>query len=304
LQFPMTEWTPQTQTSPVLADLLQMCDVGLKDILGAMADPADIAPSNVSGHAIDLMQHAQDARTYIYTSNLEIAMQRSGEVFLSMVRDAMVEEGREETTVDASGQASTTVLNQPTLIEGKKALKNDITKAKYRVVAQAGPSSSSRRAAAAKSFGAMAQMATDPQMKTTLESLAVMNMEGEGISDVHQWVRKNLVQSGVLQPTEEEQAQMEEAAKNQEPDPQAAYLQAAAQNQLAQAQAKTAETAANTALKEAQAEGAKADAAKTLHDIEGAKLDRLLAMLDQLLQPPAAQETTPSASSGGVTAAQ
>ena len=301
-QFAVTEWTPPTTTSPVLADLLQMCDIGLKDILGTQADPADVTPSQISGHALDLMQHAQDARTFVYISNLEIAMARSGEIFLGMARDVYVEESREEAVINNGGEASTTVLNQPIVDQktGLAGLKNDISKAKFKVVAQAGPASSSRRAAAARAFSSMAQISSDPDTKFALEGLALMNIEGEGVQDARHWMRDRLVQKGVIEPTEEEAQQMAEAAKNQPPDPQAQYLQAAAQNQLAMAQAKTAETQSNTELKTAQVEKTKADALAVIQGIDAAKLDqllKLLAALDGSQQP--ATNTKPTSASAG-----
>jgi hypothetical protein len=293
-QFAQTEWTPASMTSPVLADLLQMCDIGLKDILGTQADPADITPSSISGHAVELMQHAQDARSFIYISNLETAMRRSGEVFLGMARDALTEDNREEPLVDEQGQSSTTLLNQPVVDQktGKLSVKNDLRTARYTVVAQAGPSSSSRRAATAKAFTAMAGVVMDPQIKTVLEGLAMLNMEGEGVADARVWMRSRLVQMGVIQPTEEEQAEMAAEAKDQKPDPQAQYLLAAAENQHAMAQAKTAEAQADADLKLAQAEKAKADAVQVLQGVDQAQLQQVLQMLSALF-PAAPAAVTP-----------
>lgn len=286
-QFAATEWTPPSMTSPVLADLLQMCDIGLKEILGTQADPADITPSQISGHAVDLLQHAQDARSYIYISNLEIAMGRSGEVFLGMARDVYVEEAREEAVVNNAGESSKTVLNQPTLDQetGKLSFKNDIEKAKFRVVARSGPASATRRAASARAFAGMAGMSSDPETKGALEGLALLNMEGENVADAHKWMRDRLVKQGVLQPNEEEQAEMAAAAKNQAPDPQAEYLKAAAENQLAQAKAKTEETQANTNLKAAQSDKARADAAAAMQGIDQSKVQQLLALLEAMSTP-------------------
>jgi len=268
----------------VLADLLQMCDIGLKDILGTQADPADVTPSQISGHALDLMQHAQDARTFVYISNLEIAMARSGEIFLGMARDVYTEESREEAVINNGGEASTTVLNQPIVDQktGLAGLKNDISKAKFRVTAQAGPASSSRRAAAARAFSGMAQISTDQDTKFALEGLALMSLEGEGVLEARKWMRTRLVQRGVIEPTEAERQEMEAAAQNTPPDPQSVYLQAAAKNQLAMAEAKTAETQSNTDLKQAQIEKTRADAMAVIQGIDAGRLDQLLKLLQAL----------------------
>jgi hypothetical protein len=89
----------------------------------------------------------------------------------------------------------------------------------------------------------MLQMAPDPETQTILASMALMNMEGEGLREVRAFFRKRLVGMGVVEPTEEEMAEMEAAAQNQQPDPNALYLQAAA----AEAQAKALKAEADTA---------------------------------------------------------
>jgi hypothetical protein len=84
----------------------------------------------------------------------------------------------------------------------------------------------------------------------------MMNMDGEGLNDVREFKRKELVAMGVLQPTEEEAEQMAEAQQNQKPSPEDQYLMTEADKNVAE----TAEHEATTALKHAQVEETKADA--------------------------------------------
>jgi hypothetical protein len=58
-------------------------------------------------------------------------------------------------------------------------------------------------------------------------------MEGEGLSDIQDYFRKQLVQMGVIKPTEEEAAAMQAAGQQQ--DPNAVFLQAAAEEATAKA---------------------------------------------------------------------
>jgi hypothetical protein len=52
-----------------------------------------------------------------------------------------------------------------------------------------------------------------------------MNMEGEGLGEVNEYYRKQLVGMSVLQPNEEEREAIEAAANQpQEPDPQTMFL--------------------------------------------------------------------------------
>jgi hypothetical protein len=98
-----------------------------------------------------------------------------------------------------------------------------------------------------------------------LQSMAIMNMDGEGIGDIKDFFRKKLVQIGVVKPTEEEQlAMMEAMTAGQQPDPQSMYLMAAAQ----EAQAKAVQAQANTEYSLARAEETKAKTMETLSNID------------------------------------
>jgi hypothetical protein len=84
----------------------------------------------------------------------------------------------------------------------------------------------------------------------------VMNQDGEGTSDVQTYARKRLVTMGVVEPTDDEKAQMAQAQESAQPDP--AQAVAGAQVQALQAKAgldaaKTQESGAATVLKLAQA---------------------------------------------------
>jgi len=110
------------------------------------------------------------------------------------------------------------------------------------------------------------QMTTDPADLKVLTSLALMNIEGEGLGDVRDFYRKQLVQIGVMQPTDEERAEMEAAmqAQQQQQDPQALYLMAEAEK----AQAQALQAQANTIKAQADANKSEAQAIATLAGIE------------------------------------
>jgi hypothetical protein len=62
-----------------------------------------------------------------------------------------------------------------------------------------------------------------------------MNMEGEGIDDVREYFRKQLVTLGVLEPNEEEQQAMEAAAQQaQQPTPEQQYLMTQSEKAMAE----------------------------------------------------------------------
>jgi hypothetical protein len=94
--------------------------------------------------------------------------------------------------------------------------------------------------------------------------MAIMNMEGEGIGDIKEYFRKQLVQLGVVKPTEEEQQQMMEAQANVQQDAQTTYLLAEA----AKSQAQAIQAQANTEYTLARSEETKAKTAETISNID------------------------------------
>jgi hypothetical protein len=105
-----------------------------------------------------------------------------------------------------------------------------------------------------------------------------MNMDGEGISDVQDWIRGKLVRQGVVKPTKEEEAQLMQEMQNQQPDPQAEYLKAAAAQAVADAKNK--ETA--SVLNIARAKHEQADTAKVLSDINEQHVDTAIKISDHI----------------------
>jgi len=103
--------------------------------------------------------------------------------------------------------------------------------------------------------------------------MAMLNMEGEGLSDTNAYFRKKLLRMGVVKPSEDEAQELMAEMQGKPQDPNAIYLQAAAEEataKAAKARADTVETVASAELKRAQT-------AKTLADIN---LDNERAALD------------------------
>jgi methylmalonyl-CoA mutase cobalamin-binding subunit len=140
---------------------------------------------------------------------------------------------------------------------GAQFARNDFASGKFDVVVDVGPASTTRRDATVRALAGMAQVAgaSDPELANVLLSTALVNMDGEGIDDVQKWVRGRLVRNGVLKPTDEEKAAMEQEAQNQQPDPNSTLALAAADQAKAEAdkaRAGTIKTLADTELVKAK----------------------------------------------------
>lgn len=281
-----TAYTRAPNVPPAVAALAQMAIQALDDMLGNAQAGEQMQP-NISGKTVELIQTRLDMQVYIYMSNLAESTKRSGEVWLAMMRDIAVEEDDQRKMLAADGTAGSVVLNQAAHDPetGEDYIRNDITKATFDVVPDVGPSSSSRRAATVRELTAMKMGTQDPEMLAILDNLILMNTEGEGVNDAREWARRKLVRMGVIKPTKEELAELQQEAANQQPDPNAQYLQAAAEQALAdagQSRAKTVQAIADADLKRAQT-------AKTYADTMGAQNEQVIAgyqALQQLLQPP------------------
>lgn len=249
-------YTRSAAIPPALAGLLQLTDADMNDILGN-PQGADKMVSNISGKAVEAIQSRLDMQTFIYMSNQAKLVRRVGEIWLGMAKDVYVEPGRKMKTVGMMGEMGSVELMKPTIDEetGEIEMENDLSEASFDVVSSVGPSFVSRREATVRSITNMIAVSDDPETRQVLTSMAMMNMEGEGIDDVREYFRKKLVQLGVLKPTEEEAQQMMAAMEGQPQDPNAIFLQAAAEEAVAKAakaRADTVETVASAELKRAQ----------------------------------------------------
>jgi hypothetical protein len=255
-------YTRSAQIPPAMAALLQITESDMKEILGASSQGEQIV-SNISGKAVEMIQTRLDMQTFIYMSNFAKGMKRSGEIWLSMARDIYVEEGRKMKVIGRTEEVSTVELMRPKVSEtGEVIMENDLSRAKFDVNVDVGPSSSSKRAATVRALTGMMAITDDPQTKQVLQAMAMMNMEGEGIGEVRDFFRKQLLRLGVVKPTEQEAEMLaqEQDMQGQQQDPNAIFLQAAAE----EATAKAAQARASVIKTVADAGLAKAKTAETL----------------------------------------
>lgn len=279
-------YTKAPEIPVALAALLQITETDMQDLLGNQQAGEQLQP-NMSGKAVELIQNRLDMQTFIYMSNMAKAMRRSGEVWLSMAKEILVEKDRRMKTVSYDGSIGSVELMRDELDDsGEPTVANDLSSAKFDVAVDVGPSSSSKRSATVRALMGMLQVTTDPETMSVISAMIMMNMEGEGIEDVRDFFRKRLVGMGVVKPTEEEAQQLAEQAANAQPDPNAVYLEAAAR----EADAKAVKANADTIKTLAQADESKAKAVKTIAEVDQIQQQQALEVIstfEQGMQPPA-----------------
>lgn len=267
-------YTQPPQVPPALATLMQLMDVDMKELLGGSGETEKML-SHVSGKAHELLQRRIDGQAFIYMDNFAKAVRRAGQVWLSMAKDLYVETGRKMKAIDPLGQSSQVELGQPGISEyGTMTEDNDLTKASFDVSVDVGPSSASQREATVTTIQGMMQFASgNPQDMQVLQALALMNIEGEGISQARDYFRKKLVEMGVLKPTEEEAKALAEKAK--EPSAQDKALLGMA----AESQANAQKTQAEIQKIASDIELNKAKTAETYSDVDRANLEAVDTLL-------------------------
>ena len=278
-------YTKTPQIPPAMAALLQITEQDIQDILGNQ-EAGEQLQNSVSGIAVELVQNKLDMQTFIYISNMAKAVKRSGEIWLSMAKEILVEEGRKMKTINEAGESSSIELLRSVIDakSGAVVAENDLSNANFEVSVEVGPTSSSKRSATVRGLTGMMQITQDPQTLDVLSSMAMMNMEGEGIGEVRDYFRNKLIRMGVVKPTEEEAQQLQAELANQQPDPNAKFLEASAK----EAEAKAIKTMAETELTGAKIEETRANAASIAAsiDIEDRKhIVDILTKLNERQQP-------------------
>jgi len=271
-------YTKPPQIPPAMAALLQITEQDMQDLLGNQQAGEELQP-NISGKAVELIQNRLDMQTFIYMSNMSTAIKRSGEIWLSMAKDVFVESGRKMKAVGKQGEIQSVELLKPMVNQetGEIETENDLADARFDVAVEVGPSSSSKRAATVRALTGMAAITDDPETKQVLGAMAMLNMEGEGISDVRDYFRGKLLRMGVVKPTEEEAQQLAAAAQRAQLSPNDLYLQSAAEAE----QARAAKARADTVLTVAKADETRAKTMETLSKVDAQEQQQALEVIDR-----------------------
>lgn len=257
-------YTKAPDIPPAMAALLQITEQDMQDVLGNQ-QAGELLQANLSGKAIELVQGKLDMQTFIYISNMAKAKKRTAEIWLSMAKEILVEDGRKMKGIGPQGEKFTIELRKPTIGEnGEQTYENDLSNADFDLAVDIGPSSSSKKQAIVRSLTGVLQMTQDPETAKVLTSTIMMNMEGEGMADVREYFRKQMLRMGAAKPTDEEKEELAAEMQNTPPDPNAQFLQASAQ----QAQAQSVKSQADAILAAAKAKESEAKTAEILAGID------------------------------------
>jgi hypothetical protein len=228
-----------------LAALLEITETDLRDLLGNQEAGEEMQPG-ASGKLIELVQAKLDMQAFVYVDNMRKAVKRGGEIWLGMARELYVEEGRKMKGLNREGKPSSVELVKPSITKGgKTTYDNDLTKATFDVRVDVGPTTQSRKQSVVRAMTAVMQVTDDPETRSVLTSMIMMNLEGEGLQDVRDYFRGKMIRLGVAKPTPEEQEEIAQEQANVKPDANDEYLKAAADQARADAVKKATEAELN-----------------------------------------------------------
>lgn len=292
-------YTKAPEIPPAMAALLQITEQDMQDVLGNQ-QAGEQLQSNISGKAVELIQNKLDMQTFIYMSNMAKAVKRSGEIWLSMARDILVDEGRKMKGVGTQGEIEPIELLRPVQAEsGETEYENDLSEADFDVAVDVGPSSASKRQSTVRALTGMMTITQDPETIQVLGAMAMMNMEGEGISEVRDYYRQKLIRMGVVKPTKEEGEALAQEQANAQPDANTQFLMASAD----QAAAAAVKSRADTILTVAKAKETQAKTLETLSGIDLAErrhaLDAMTSLGEAFNAQQDLQEAAPPVANGG-----
>lgn len=220
-------YTPSTPLSPAVAALLQYTGATIQQITGSAG--IDSIPSNIATDTVDSIFNRLDTQSFIYMDNMAKSMRWCGVVWLSMAREVYGSD-KETRIMNEDGSDDMVLLNGSVLDRqtGQKIALNDLTVGKYEVTVDVGQSFASRRDATVRQLTSILQ-SLPPQHPyySIIMSMIIDAMDGEGISDLKEYNREQLLLQGVSKPrTPEEEQMVEQAKQAQQSQPDPAAIQA------------------------------------------------------------------------------
>jgi hypothetical protein len=236
------------QVAPVTAILLQ---AAAADLTEETDDGSDEVKANTSAEAMDIAATRVDAKSAIYLDNMRQSVQREGEIYLSMAKEVYYEPGRTVETMTEDGGDGEATLHEPfTDSKGSFRIRNDFTSGRYKVIADVTEATSTRREKTVKTMLSIAEIsvqAQDMQGAQAAIITATLNIDGEGLADYQKWNRQRALGLGLVQPNDEEKAELQQAQRQPNPEQQLADAK------VADLAASADQRRADTVLKMAQA---------------------------------------------------
>lgn len=235
--------TPAGYTQPAvlnqaLAALLQQTSADIQEVTGS-SQAMQQMPSNVSQGTVNDLMNRSDMASFIYLDNMAKSLKRAGEIWLSMAREIYGSD-REVRVVNEDGSDDIALMNAAVVDEetGRTVALNDLSTGRYDVTVDVGPSYTSRRDATVSVLtNVLSSMLPGDPMRPAIQGVILDNIDGEGMDDIKEFNRNQLLTSGVAKPrNQKEQAMVQQSQQAQQQQPSPEMIAAMAQDKLANAE--------------------------------------------------------------------
>ena len=174
---------------------------------------ADI-PANVGQEILLATKKAVDSGVQVFQSAMARGIQATAQIIVDAA-PTMYDQQRQIRILNADGTTKFVAINE-TITDrqtGKDVIVNDLSQGSYDVVSSSGPAFETSRTAAANAMAALIQL--DPSLIETGKDLMVGAIDSPVFADLHKRVRKDMINRGIVEPTEEEQAEMQPTEEEQ-----------------------------------------------------------------------------------------
>ena len=243
------------------------------------------APQLLSEKSIQSQAEKGDRGSFIYEDNLEKSKKYTGEILVDLI-PKILDTPRTVRILNIDGTSEQIEINKhlnKTIEDketGEKVLVNDLTQGKYDVVTDTGKSFATKRQESAAQLIELSS--ANPIVAQLGLDIIMRNLDINDGDVLHDRIRKQMIQEGTVQPTEDE---IEELGLNQpqEPDPTQVALLDNILMDTEEKKARIENKDADTISKQVSTQKTTVDTLDTLTQTVIDKLDKGLPLSDQEL---------------------
>jgi len=278
------EYSKPPQIPQGAAALIEMTRRAVTDVTGSTLDTEQMLSGQVTEGQIGEVKKSQNMETFLYQNNFALAMKHAGCVYASIAAE-IYDIPREVTVTNPDGTETEAMIMESVFDDesGEMIMINDITKGRFEVYADPGPSFQSQKEQARAELERLYGVTVGTPEGNLILLSYLMLLEGPKTDHLRDWARNQLILQGLIEPdTDEEKAMLQQANQPKEPD--AATLMGMAEMLKAQSNAKNdadsnqidaynAETKRMEAISKAQKLGV--ESSKIGKEITGTELDNL-----------------------------
>lgn len=222
---PKAPGAPQRGGAPAVQgaslQILQQSSMDLYHVTGMQPPSIGVNPELKSGKAIQAQERLGDRGSYIFTDNLSKSIEYTGEILLDLL-PRIYDTARQIRIMQQDGETENVeinTINQEVIDEqtGDPVLVNDLSAGKYDVATDTGPAFATQRQESAQQI--IELMTQSPQFASLALDLVAKDLPILESQELTKRVRKQMIQQGIVDPTDEE---IEALGLNQPqaPDPQ------------------------------------------------------------------------------------